>query len=362
MTNLFNEFMGYIYSLDLISLLSKIAISLLVFAIFYFGANFVSNTILNLIPKLSKKITAEFHETFKTCFKKPVFYTIRCLGIYFLVLSFPFSLNISLFLSPILKLFIDVVFILAISVSLVNLINYYHIFFPNAAQKIEEKSKTISVFFINIVKALIVALTVIMLLNEFGFDVAGLITGLGLTGLTFALAAQDTASNFFSGVMILIDKPFKVGDWIAGAGIEGVVEEINFRSSRVRTFDNALITVPNNKLSNDSITNWTLMNLRKTKFTIGLVYSTKKDTMQKIIDEITQELSKITDIKTDTIIVRFDNYSASSLDILIQYHSFPIPLPEHLLLKEKVQYIIMDIVEKEDTDFAFQTFTVYNEK
>ncbi len=362
MEKITNSLTGYFQSLNLLQLLSEFGFSILVLATTYFGANFISNTFLKLIPKFSKKITPEFSEAFQESFKKPVFYTIRCLGIYFAGISFPFPFGLSVFLSPLFKTFIDIALILAISVSILNLITRHHVFFPTLSEKLLDKSKTISLFFTNILKILVVSLTVIMILNELGYDVAGLITGLGLTGLTFALAAQDTASNFFSGVMILIDKPFKVGDWISVGTIEGIVEEINFRSSRVRTFDNALITVPNNKLSNDSITNWTKMNLRRTKIVIGLLYSTSKETLQNVIDNINNELSKLEDIKTDTIIVRFDNYNSSSLDVLIQYHSYPVGLAEHLSLKEKVQYIIMDIIEKENTDFAFNTFTIYNEK
>ncbi len=353
---------AYFSSLNLFKILSELGFSLIVLGATYFGANIISTTILNLIPKFSKKITEEFKNAFFESFKKPLFYTIRCLGIYFAGISFPYPFGLSVFLLPLFRTFIDITLVLAISVSVVNLINHHHVFFPVLSEKLESKSKTISLFFTNILKILVISLTVIMILNELGYDVAGLITGLGLTGLTFALAAQDTASNFFSGVMILIDKPFHVGDWISVGTIEGVVEEINFRSSRVRTFDNALITVPNNKLSNDSITNWTKMNLRRTKIIIGLVYSTSKETLQNVIDNINTELSKIEDIKTDTIIVRFDNYNSSSLDILVQYHSYPIALSEHLSLKEKVQYIIMDIIEKENTDFAFNTLTIYNEQ
>ncbi len=353
-----NALMDLITSFSLVS----VATALLLFVIFFYGAKSITNLILKIVPKFFRKKSTEFQNAFVESFRKPILYSLKAFGIYLLLAIFPLPSAISQIISILAGDFIDIVSVLLICVSLLNLINYYNIFFPNLAKALEDKSKTLSRFFINIVKALVIALTVVMILDQLNFDVAGLITGLGLTGLTFALAAQDTASNFFSGVMILMDKPFKIGDWISTGSIEGVVEEINFRSSRVRTFDNALITVPNNKLSNDSITNWTLMNLRRTKISIGLIYSTSKETMQTVIDKINEELKLIPEIKSDTIIVRFDNYSASSLDILVQYHSFPIALPEHLLLKEKVQYIIMDIVEKENTDFAFQTFTVYNEK
>jgi len=196
------------------------------------------------------------------------------------------------------------------------------------------------------------------LLKEVGFDVTGLLTSLGLGGVILALAAQDTASNLFAGVVILFDKPFAIGDWISVAGMEGIVEEMSFRSCRIRTFDNALISVPNSKLGGDSVTNWTKMNVRKTRITIGLVYGTKKETLQKICDEIKANLLKYDSIKKDNIMVWFDNFNASSLDVVVQYHTYLTGAADYFALKEEIQYMIMDVVETSGSDFAFNTQTI----
>ena len=101
-----------------------------------------------------------------------------------------------------------------------------------------------------------IVLAAIAILSETGTNVTTIITGLGLGGLTFALAAQDTAQNLFGGLVILLDKPFAVDDWISTPNIEGVVEDITFRSTRIRTFPNALVVVPNSSLVSSPITNW----------------------------------------------------------------------------------------------------------
>ena len=267
----------------------------------------------------------------------------------------PFSVEVSLivdgFATKVYRL-ATVILLGMLAVNAVENIQYFSKKFS------ESENKTILQFFIKIAKVIIVFLVIAVLLKEVGFDVTGLITSLGLGGVVLALAAQDTASNLFSGVVILFDKPFAVGDWISVAGMEGIVEEMSFRSCRIRTFDNALISVPNNKLGSDSVTNWTKMNVRKTRITIGLVYGTKKATLQKVCDDIKANLMKYDSIKKDNIMVWFDNFNSSSLDIVVQYHTYLTGAADFFALKEEIQYMIMDVVEANGTDFAFNTQTI----
>ena len=255
---------------------------------------------------------------------------------------------------------VRIALMLMISISIQNLIGNIPDLVDNIGEKLGGVNQTIVTFFTKIAKALVMVFTVVIIVEEFGYDVTGLITGLGLGGLTFALAAQDIASNFMSGITIILDKPFAIGDWIAVNGMEGIVEEMNFRSTKIRTFDNALISVPNSRLGSSSVTNWTKMNYRKTNIIIGLLYSTTRETLQKVIDDIYSELSQFEEIKTDSLLVKFDNFSASSLDVKISYNSYPIPAPAHMALKEKVQLKIMEVVERHETDFAYNTVTVVN--
>lgn len=338
----------------------KIAIALAIYVLFYLLSVWFSKYAGSIFKKLFRLKNEKFENAFSHSFSKPVLYFTRCLGAFLSVKYIPFTSEISLSINSLMAKFIRISLIIFISIAAQNFIMTSPSFFKGINEKFAGKNQTVIGFFTRLGKALIVVLTVVILLNEFGYDINGLIAGLGLSGLTFALAAQDTASNFVSGLVILMDKPFGIGDWIAVGNMEGIVEEMNFRSCRIRTFENALIAVPNNKLSGDSVTNWTKMNMRKTKITVGLVYSTSKETLQKVCDEIKNELVKISDIKTDSILVRFDNFSASSLDVVIQYNSYPVALAQHVALKEKVQYLIMDILKNNDTDFAYNSFTIYN--
>ena len=267
-----------------------------------------------------------------------------------------FAVKVYAFMSMVLR----VSAIIFISIALQNFVMNLPKFIENIEEKLGGVNQTIVTFFTKIAQALVMVFTVVIIVEEFGYDVTGLITGLGLGGLTFALAAQDIASNFMAGITIILDKPFAMGDWIAVGGMEGIVEEMNFRSTKIRTFDNALISVPNSQLGSSSVTNWTKMNMRKTNIIIGLLYSTTRETLQAVCADIYSELVKFEEIKTDSLVVKFDNFNASSLDVKISYNSFPIPLPAHMALKEKVQLKIMEVVEKHDTDFAYNTITVVN--
>ncbi len=343
---------------DFSRLMVRIGICVVIYVIFHI----LSIALVKILPALFARIFRNGKDTTKEAFfnvfAKPLSVFVKSLGVFLAVTSFPLNIVYSAAVYSVAVKVMRIIIILLICSAVLNIISDVGILLDIMDERFSGINKTLIGFFTKIGKALVLVFTAVIVIEEFGYNVTGLITGLGLGGLTFALAAQDIASNLMSGMAILLDKPFQVGDWIAVGGLEGIVEEMNFRSTRVRTFDNALITIPNSKISGDSITNWTKMNLRKTNIVIGLVYSTSKETMQKVCDEIYSELSALEEIKTDSLLVKFDNFNASSMDIKISYNSYPIPGKLHLALKEKVNYIIMDVVANNDTDFAYNTVAV----
>ena len=221
---------------------------------------------------------------------------------------------------------------------------------------------TLLIFFAKIIKAVIVIIAVLIVLGEFGVNINGLITGVGLGGLTFALAAQDTASNIFGGLVIISDKPFAVGDWIQTASIEGTVEDISFRSTRIRTFDDALLVVPNSTLSSASITNWSKMNKRKVKFNVGLTYNTTPSQVKNIIADIETFLNSHKDIVSDTPLVKLDEFGSSSLNIMVMFFTSQTSLAELKRVREEINYEILDVVHRHESSFAFPSTSVYMEK
>lgn len=148
----------------------------------------------------------------------------------------------------------------------------------------------------------IVAISISIIAQEFDYDVGGFVAGLGLGGLAFALAAKDAIGNLFGGIVIITEKPFTIGDWIKTDSVEGTVEDITFRSTRVRTFADALVTVPNATLANESIINWSEMGKRQITFDLRLTYDTPRDKVERVVEQIDLLLKNHSGIDQETIL------------------------------------------------------------
>ena len=196
-------------------------------------------------------------------------------------------------------------------------------------------------------------------LQKFNYNVAGLVGGLGLGGLAFALAAKDALSNLFGGAVIITEKPFTIGDWILTPSVEGTVETITFRSTKIRTFAQALVTVPNAKLANESITNWSEMGKRRIVFDLSVTYETPKEKLESIIKKIDYMLKSHPEIHQDTIITKFDKYGVNGLDIYIYFFTKTTVWLDFLKIKEEINYKIMDILDNEGVSLAIPNRKLY---
>lgn len=209
------------------------------------------------------------------------------------------------------------------------------------------------------VKTLVVILGVLLVLQSFGLNVMSLLAGLGLGGLALALAAQDTAANLFGSITILVDHPFKVGDWVKIKDIEGTVEEVGFRSTRIRTFYNSVITIPNAMMAKETIDNLGVRPFRRIRQILGVTYETPPDKIEQFCEQIRYLIKQHPKVIPETVVVNFNNYSASSLDILVNFHLQVFTGAEEL---ENQQAIFVDILKTAaimEVDFAYPTQTVY---
>jgi len=188
------------------------------------------------------------------------------------------------------------------------------------------------------------------------------LASLGLIGMAFALAAKDTAANLFGSLVIFTDRPFKIGDWIKTPIVEGTIEEIGIRSTRVRTFAQALVTVPNAVLANSAILNWSRMGKRRIKMRIGLTYSTTRQKLQTILNDIRQMLKNHKDVHQGTIMIYFDKFEDSSLSIFCYFFTTTTVWEEYLKAREDINLKIMKIIEDNEAEFAFPSQSIYIEK
>lgn len=216
-------------------------------------------------------------------------------------------------------------------------------------------------FLARFIKFAIIALAITMIAEQWGFNVNGFVAGLGVGGLAVALAARDALANLFAGVIIITEKPFDIGDWILTPSCEGTVEDINFRSTKIRTFAQALVTVPNSQLANNSITNWTKMGKRQITFQLGVSYRTKRQELENVIEDIRTLLRDHPDTHDDVIMVNFDQFGSSSLNILLYFFTKTTVWADYLMVREQINLKIMEIVEHHGVQIAFPSQSLYLE-
>ncbi len=260
--------------------------------------------------------------------------------------------------------FIKSLLIIAVFWTFYNAVNIFKSeIYKFSAKFGKDLSQEIGNFFIKTLKVLIIALSVVAILQEWGINVSAFVASLGLGGLAFALAAKDTVANLFGGLTILADKSMKLGDWVKVGSVEGIVEDIGLRTSKIRTFEKSLITVPNSYIANNPIENFSRRQNRRIKMYIGLTYDTPVSTVQKIVKEIREMLIKHPRIdKNLTLLVYFDQFGDSSLNIFIYTFTDTADWEEYLAIKQDVMFKIMEIVEKNGSAFAFPSESIYIEK
>lgn len=294
-------------------------------------------------------------------FDKPIRHLLLVFGI-LLGLSFYMKIIIfnNVYFIKILKTFI----IFYASVGFFNLSSFYGDNPDEFKKYFKLKIENIMFpFFSRVMKFVIIAIGVALIFVEWGYDINGFIAGLGIGGLALALGAKDVLSNIFGGIAISIDKPFSIGDWIStDNGIEGNIEDINFRSTRIRTFDKAIIYVPNSLLANQSIYNWTRRDMRRVKFSIGVSPQTNHEKLIKVIDDIKAYMTLHDTINDENIFVTLENISQTSLDILICYFTNSPKYEIFLKTKQDVNFEIIKILNEEDVKIALPSQTIYINK
>lgn len=216
----------------------------------------------------------------------------------------------------------------------------------------------IILFMKDLIKVVVVIMSIFFILGSiFGLNITSLIAGLGIGGLAIALAAQDTLSNLLASFIIFLDKPFKAGDTVSFDGITGTIEKVGFRSTKVRTLDKSLLTVPNKSLTDGPLNNITESPFRRVDFIVGLTYSTTADKIERVMDGIKAVLEAHEETKEDYTVV-FSDFSASSLDIRVIYFVYSNEWGKMVKVKEEINFKIMRIVEENGCSFAFPTQTI----
>ena len=256
--------------------------------------------------------------------------------------------------------FFSILMIMAIAWAVIRFVKFVGLIFMKRAEKTDSKADDQLIpFFRDLGVVAIVILAIFAILdNVFNIDVAALITGLGIGGLALALAARETLENLFASFTIFLDLPFVVGDTVQVGQLAGDVEKVGFRSTRIRTADGSLITVPNRLMTTQGLENLTQRQFRRAKYVLHFAYNTSLTQLQALTADIKHLIDTHEMTKPREGLVKFDQFGESSLDVLVIFHVETADWRIFKNVKEEINLQIIALMAKHGVQFAFPTRTI----
>ena len=346
------DFWNRLTSIEIVDII--IAIGIIVFFRIFSG------TFSYMIIKIFKIKSKKAKEIKESAFFKPLKVFFIILGIYLAIVFLRTTLQINEQVMDIVTKAFKIISVIEIAVGLANSFTSKTILGKKLRKSLSDKmDDTVFEFVLKITRVLIYIIAIFLVLAILEINLTGLVAGLGLGGVIVTLAAQDTAKNLFGGLVIFIDKPFVVGDWIQMDNYEGTIEDITFRTTRIRTFENALVNIPNAIIADASVTNWSKMEKRRYKTNLCVELDTpleKLDLLKTRIEKMLQERESVYD---DSIIVRFDQITDNGINILIYTYTNSVDYASYLKEVEDINVKIMKILNEENIELAYDTKTVY---
>ncbi len=335
----------------------EILIGLGIFLIFLIFRGIISRVLIKRLELLSKKTTNKLDDTFVIAMEGPARFLPIVIGFFIASYYMSFSEYARDIVDTINRTLITI-FIFWVIHQVIEPISYI----LSGLNKI--LTRELIGWIIKSLKVLIIILGLAAVLELWGIKIGPIIAGLGLFGVAVALGAQDLFKNLISGILVLVEKRFKIGDWILVEGIiEGIVEKIGFRSTVIRKFDKSIAIIPNFQFAENAVinisqtTNWII------SWTINLQYDTKIEQLKTIRNEIEAYIKKHEDYKPDLgYAVRVDKFADSSIDMYIRCFTKTDDWDEWLAVKERLAISIKEIVEKNNASFAFPSQSIYVEK
>ncbi len=335
----------------------QILIGLGIFLIFLLFRGLISKVIINRLKKIANKTTNKLDDTFVRAMEGPARFLPIVIGFFIASYYLEFSPESQSFIDNVNKSLITVLIFWLIH-QFIQPVSYL----LGGLEKL--LTKELIGWIVKALKVLIFILGAAAVLELWGIKIGPIIAGLGLFGVAVALGAQDLFKNLISGILVLVEKRFKVGDWIIVEDIiEGIVERIGFRSTVVRKFDKSLAIIPNFQFAENAVvnisetTNWII------SWVITLQYNTTVEQLKKIRDEIEKYITTHEDYKNSLgNAVRVDKFSDSSIDMYIRCFTVTDDWDEWLKVKERLAIEIKQIVEKNNASFAFPSQSIYVEK
>lgn len=371
-------------------MLAKSIVSLSVFVILFFFRHIIAHLITRFLGYFSKFLkNQEVQDKIKHDIARPILW-------FLIISSFAISLAILAYPKPAAKdfvIWVNASYIITLSWLAISLFRGYGIaILGSIAEKNNTFRREVINLLLKITYFLIILVAVLVLLKNFGFNISALIASLGIGGLAVAFAVKDMLANFFASVVLLFDNSFNQGDWIVCGDIEGTVVEMGLRRTTIRTFDNAMLFVPNSLLANSSVRNWNRRKVgRRIRMQIGVTYDSTPDQIRACVQDIKTmlinhpKIAKETDARPplshyeldlkqnivslddllgykSNLFVVLDEFADSSINILVYCFSTTVNWGEWLDVRQDVMLKIMDIVASHNLSFAFPSQSIYIEE
>ncbi len=338
--------------------IGRVVVAVFIFVGFLLIRRLFAKLVINRLNAITKMTKTRLDDNALEVLQEPVSFVPVVLGVFFTAKYLPLTSQMQLIADRIVRSLI----VLVIFWSLVRLISPFSILFRQIENIL---TTTIVDWLIKAIKIIFVFIAAATILEIWGIKIGPILAGLGLLGVAVALGAQDLFKNLISGILIIAERRFNPGDWVRVEDVvEGTVESIGLRSTLVRRFDKAPVHVPNSKLSDNSVINFSSMTHRRIYWIIGVEYRTTVEQLRQIRDRIelyimaSEEFAKPPEVP---MFVRIDRFSDSSIDIMVYCFTKTTEWGEWLQIKEKLAYEIKEIVEGEGTAFAFPSQSVYVE-
>jgi len=336
---------------------TQISIAIFIFFLFLILRGLIAKFLLKRLESYVSKTSNQFDDALVKASEGPVKFLPIVLGFFVATSYMDFEGKTLVFIDNLNRSLVTILIFWLIH-QIVEPVTYL-------IKKAEELlSKDLLNWIIKANKILIIFFGIAATLDIWGIKIAPIIAGLGLFGVAVALGAQDLFKNLISGILVLVEKRFKIGDWIYVEDIiEGIVERIGFRSTVVRKFDKSIATIPNSSFAENAVINISETTHWIISWTITLQYNTTVEQLKNIRDQIEKYITTHKDYKTSLgHAVRVDKFSDSSIDMYIRCFTVTDDWDEWLKVKERLAIEIKQIVEKNKASFAFPSQSIYIEK
>jgi MscS family membrane protein len=339
--------------------LGELGLSFTILLLFILLRGVLVRWIFCVMKRLAARTRWEYDDRMVAALEKPVSSAILVAGIYFSASALPFDPEWQALATTLFRAF-------SVFVMFWALFAVVDVFVDMLSRLSDSTGSDSFRGFGSLIKktlrAFIVIVGVVMVIDNLGYNIGGILATVGIGGAAFAFAAKDTIANLYGSIALALDRPFRVGDWIqVGDVVDGDVEEIGLRSTKVRTWPKTVISIPNAVLANEMINNFSRMPKRRVKQVVGVTYETSPETMEAIVEDIRRLLREDDGVQQDFILVNWTDFGSSSLDILVYYFTVTTKWLEYMDVRQRINVKIAKTVAAHGSSVAFPTRTLYFE-